>query len=163
MTTAQITPGERRLLDAAYQQALKSLREGGIPIGSALGLPDGTVLAVGHNLRVQSGDTTAHAEVACIRAAGRRRDWHTLVLASTLSPCVMCTGTALLHRVPRVVVGENRTFLGAEDLLAARGVSLSVAQDPRCIELMERFIKDRPELWNEDIGVPPASGAAAGG
>lgn len=154
-TLSPVTPGEQRLLDAAYQQALKSLREGGIPIGSALGLPDGTVLAVGHNLRVQTGDTTAHAEVSCIRAAGRRRDWHTLVLASTLSPCVMCTGATLLHRVPRVVVGESRTFQGAEDLFAARGVALTVAQEPRCIELMERFIAERPELWNEDIGVPP--------
>ncbi len=151
MTTA-LTPEHRSLLEAAYQQALKSLREGGIPIGSALGLPDGTVLAVGHNLRVQTGDTTAHAEVVCVRNAGRRRDWNRLVLASTLSPCIMCTGTALLHRIGAVVIGENTTFRGAEDLFAQHAVPLTNAQDPRCIDLMRRFIRDHPDLWNEDIG-----------
>jgi cytosine deaminase len=151
-----LTPAERACLDAAYEEALAGLREGGIPIGSALMTPDGVIIARGHNLRVQSGDTTAHAEVACIRRAGRRRDWHTLTLASTLSPCIMCTGTALLHRIPRIVIGENRTFLGGEDLFAARGASAVVVQDPRCIALMERFIAERPDLWNEDIGVPPA-------
>lgn len=150
------TPAEKSLLDAAYQQALKSFSEGGIPIGSALGLPDGTVLAVGHNMRVQSGDTTAHAEVSCIRNAGRRRDWHTLTLASTLSPCIMCTGTALLHRIPRVIIGENQTFLGGEDLMAQRGISTVVVQDPRCIDLMREFILHRSDLWNEDIGIPPS-------
>lgn len=147
-----LTSGERALLDAAYQQALKGKREGGIPIGSALGLPDGTVLALGHNLRVQTGDTTAHAEVVCIRNAGRRRDWSKLVLASTLSPCIMCTGTALLHRVPRIVIGENTTFLGGEDLMAARGVSTVVVGDERCVGLMREFIAKNADLWNEDIG-----------
>ncbi len=150
-----LTPAECALLDAAYDEALLGLREGGIPIGSALMRPDGTIVARGHNLRVQTGDTTAHAEVSCIRNAGRRRDWHMLTLASTLSPCIMCTGTSLLHRIPRVIVGENRTFMGAEDLFASRGVRLDVVQDPRCIALMERFIRDRPDLWNEDIGIPP--------
>lgn len=144
--------GEKMLLEAAYQQALKGEREGGIPIGSALGLPDGTVLAVGHNLRVQTGDTTAHAEVVCIRNAGRRRDWSKLVLASTLSPCIMCTGTALLHRIPRIVIGEHETFMGGEDLMAARGVSTVVAGDARCVALMRAFIARSPDLWNEDIG-----------
>ena len=151
-----LNPHEQALLDAAYEQAVKSMNEGGIPIGSALGTPDGEIVAAGHNERVQSGDTTAHAEVTCIRRAGRRRDWHTLILASTLSPCIMCTGTAILHRIPRVIVGENRTFMGAEDLMAQRGISLVVVQDPRCIGLMEQFIAERPELWNEDIGVPPS-------
>lgn len=146
---------EQSLLDAAYEQAMKSYREGGIPIGSAIGSPRRGIVGVGHNLRVQTGDTTAHAEVSCIRSAGRRRDWHELTLASTLSPCIMCTGTSLLHRIPRVIIGENKTFLGGEDVFAARGVSMALVQDPRCIALMERFIKERPELWNEDIGVPP--------
>lgn len=154
---ANLTPFDRALLDAAYEEALVGLREGGIPIGSALGAPEGgggRIIARGHNLRVQTGDTTAHAEVACIRSAGRRRDWHTLTLASTLSPCIMCTGTALLHRIPRIIIGENRTFVGGEDLMAQRGVQVIVVQDPRCIELMERFIAAHPDLWNEDIGVP---------
>lgn len=146
---------ELELLDAAYEQAVKSRDEGGIPIGSALGSPGAGIIARGHNERVQSGDTTAHAEVSCIRNAGRRRDWHTMTLASTLSPCIMCTGTTILHAIPRVVIGENRTFQGAEDLMAARGVSLRVVDDPRCVALMEAFIRDHPELWNEDIGIPP--------
>ncbi len=157
-TDSVISAFEQALLDAAYEAALAGLRSGGIPIGSALGARDGTILATGHNMRVQSGDTTAHAEVACIRNAGRRRDWHTLTLASTLSPCIMCTGTCLLHRIPRLIIGENKTFVGGEDLLAQRGVSFVVVQDPRCIALMERFIREKPELWNEDIGVPPSPG-----
>lgn len=144
---------EQRLLDAAYEQAVKSWNEGGIPIGSAIGNEQG-VIAAGHNMRVQAGDTTAHAEVSCIRNAGRRRDWHTLTLASTLSPCIMCTGTSLLHRIPRIIVGENRTYMGAEDLFRAHGIEPIVVQDPRCIALMERMIRERPDLWNEDIGIP---------
>jgi creatinine deaminase len=146
---------DRMALNAAYAQALKGLGEGGIPIGAALMAPDGTIVALGHNLRVQTGDPTAHAETVCIRNAGRRRDWHTLTMATTLSPCAMCSGTAVLHRIPRVIIGENRTFLGREDWLRAEGVEVTVAQDPRCTALMERFIRERPELWNEDIGVPP--------
>lgn len=149
-----LSDADRRLLDAAYEQALKSFREGGIPIGAALATPDARVVAAGHNLRVQTGDTTAHAEVVCIRNAGRRRDWHTLTLASTLSPCIMCSGAALLHRIPRVIVGEHQNFLGAEDLMRSRGVELVLADDPRCVELMEKFIRQNPALWNEDIGVP---------
>ena len=98
---------DRLALEAAYQMALKSRDEGGIPIGSALAAPDGQIISAGHNLRVQEGDTTAHAETACIRAAGRRRDWHTLTLASTLSPCAMCAGAAILHRIRRVVIGAS--------------------------------------------------------
>jgi len=145
---------DQTLLEAAFAQAEKSHAERGIPIGAALGTRDGVVLAVGHNLRVQSGDTTAHAETVCMRNAGRRRDWHTLTMATTLSPCVMCCGAALLHRIPRIVIGENHTFQGDEELLASRGVELIHAHDLRCVELMERFITERPELWNEDIGVP---------
>ena len=146
---------DQRALDAAYAQAIKSRDEGGIPIGSALMAPDGTIVAVGHNERVQSGDSTAHAETVCIRNAGRRRDWHTLTLASTLSPCAMCTGTAVLHQIPRVIIGEHETFLGREDWMYQEGVEVVVADDGRCIELMKIFIAEHPELWNEDIGIPP--------
>jgi cytosine/creatinine deaminase len=146
---------DQRALDAAYEQALKSLEEGGIPIGSALMNQRGEIIARGHNERVQSGDPTAHAETVCIRNAGRRRDWHTLTLASTLSPCAMCTGTAVLHRIPRVVIGEHQTFMGREDWLAGESIEVILADDPRCIALMESFIAERPDLWDEDIGVPP--------
>ena len=146
---------DRLALEAAYEQALKGQSEGGIPIGSALVNARGVIVALGHNLRVQTGDPTAHAETVCIRNAGRRRDWHTLTLASTLSPCAMCTGTAVLHRIKRVVIGENQTFQGREDWLEDEGAEVRVLDDKRCIEMMERFIARNPELWNEDIGVPP--------
>lgn len=148
---------DQRILDAAYEQALESASQGGIPIGSVLATPGGEIVARGHNMRVQTGDPTAHAETVCIRNAGRRRDWHTLTLASTLSPCAMCTGTAVLHRIPRVVIGENRTFVGREDWLAEEGVEVVVLDDARCIGLMKRFIAEHPDLWNEDIGVPPGA------
>lgn len=147
---------DRLALEAAYAQAQKSLSEGGIPIGSALMTDTGVIVALGHNLRVQTGDSTAHAETVCIRNAGRRRDWHTLTLASTLSPCAMCSGTAVLHRIPRVVIGENTTFQGREDWMKAAGIEVVNLNDPRCIAIMRDFIKARPELWDEDIGVPPA-------
>lgn len=143
---------DAHLLDAAYEEAQQGLREGGLPIGSVLADADGRIVARGHNLRVQTGDPTAHAEVVCIRNAGRRRDWPELTLVSTLSPCIMCTGTSLLYRIPRVVVGENRNFMGAEDLFRERGVELIVVQDERCIEMMRRFVAEQPDLWNEDIG-----------
>jgi cytosine deaminase len=143
----------QKLMDAAYEQAVKGYREGGLPIGSCLADECGTILALGHNLRVQTGDPTAHAEVVCLRNAGRRRDWPRLTLVSTLSPCVMCTGTTLLYRIPRVIIGENQNFLGAEDLFAARGVELINLKDPRCTDLMQKFVREKPDLWNEDIGV----------
>lgn len=141
------------LLDTALEEARAGLAEGGLPIGSVLATREGEIVARGHNLRVQTGDPTAHAEVVCLRDAGRRRDWPELTLVSTLSPCIMCTGTALLYRIPRVVIGENRNFLGAEDLFRDRGVELVVLDDPRCIELMRRFVEEHPDLWNEDIGL----------
>ncbi|MCC6581134.1 MAG: nucleoside deaminase [Phycisphaeraceae bacterium] len=141
------------LIDAAYEQAMKGLSEGGLPIGSVLADEEGRIVARGHNLRVQTGDPTAHAEVACIRNAGRRRDWPRLTLVSTLSPCIMCTGTSLLYRIPRVVIGENRNFMGAEDLFRQRGVELVLLNDPRCIDMMQQFVAEHPDLWNEDIGV----------
>lgn len=146
---------DRLALDAAYAQAVKSRDEGGIPIGGALMTQDGVIVALGHNLRVQTGDPTAHAETVCIRNAGRRRDWHTLTMATTLSPCAMCSGTAVLHKIPRVLIAENTTFMGREDWLRAEGVEVKVFNEQRCVELMRRFIAERPELWNEDIGIPP--------
>ncbi len=141
------------LMEAAYEQALKSYKEGGLPIGSVLANDKGVILAVGHNLRVQTGDPTAHAEVVCMRSAGRRRDWPQLTLVSSLSPCIMCTGTTLLYRVPRVIIGENKNFLGAEDLFKARGVELINLNHPGCIALMDKFVREKPDLWNEDIGI----------
>jgi len=143
---------DRELLLAALAEARAGLAEGGLPIGSVLADQQGQTVARGHNLRVQTGDPTAHAETVCIRNAGRRRDWPELTLVSTLSPCIMCTGTALLYRIPRVIVGENQNFLGAEDLFGERGVSLVVLNDADCIQMMRDFIRARPDLWNEDIG-----------
>ena len=142
------------LLREALKEAKRGLSEGGLPIGSVLADNTGSVIARGHNLRVQTGDPTAHAEVACIRNAGRRRDWHQLTLVSTLSPCVMCTGTSLLFRIPTVIIGENLNFVGAEHLFAQAGVAIRVLDDPECVEMMRSFIAEHPDLWNEDIGVP---------
>ena len=144
---------DRDLLAAALAEAEEGLAEGGLPIGSVLADTGGAIVARGRNLRVQTGDPTAHAETVCIRNAGRRRDWPELTLVTTLSPCVMCAGTALLYRIPRVVIGENRTFLGEEELLKSRGVEVVVLDDPRCTELMAAFVAEHPDLWNEDIGV----------
>jgi creatinine deaminase len=141
------------LLHEALEQARRGIAEGGLPIGSVLATREGQIVARGHNLRVQTGDPTAHAEVVCLRNAGRRRDWSSLVLVSTLSPCIMCTGTALLYRIPQVIIGENRNFLGAEALFQQHGVSLTNLDDPECVELMQSFIQAHPELWNEDIGL----------
>lgn len=144
--------GNDKLLREALAEARAGLAEGGLPIGSVLADRDGRIVARGHNLRVQSGDPTAHAEVVCIRNAGRRRDWRRLTLVSTLSPCVMCTGTALLFKIPRVIVGENRNFRGAEELFREAGVELILLDDGECIALMREFIAAHPDLWNEDIG-----------
>ncbi len=139
-------------LQEAIAEAETSWDEGGIPIGSVLVDESGDVVARGHNERVQSGDPTAHAEVVCVRAAGRRRDWGRLTLVSTLSPCPMCSGTTILFKIPRVVVGENRTFLGAEDWMRRCGIDVRVLDDQRCVDLMERMQLEKPDLWAEDIG-----------
>lgn len=146
------TMNPQELLRAAIAEARAGLSEGGLPIGSVLADSQGRIVARGHNLRVQTGDPTAHAETVCIRNAGRRRDWPKLTLVSTLSPCIMCTGTSLLYGIPRVIVGENRNFLGAEDLFRERGVDLVVLDDDECIQMMADFIRTRADLWNEDIG-----------
>jgi len=143
---------QQEWIQAALLEARQGMQEGGIPIGSVLADAAGNIVARGHNLRVQTGDPTAHAEVVCIRNAGRRRDWPDLTLVSTLSPCIMCSGTSLLFGISRVVVGENRNFIGAEDLLRQRSVSLQVLDHPECIALMRSFIELNPDLWNEDIG-----------
>lgn len=144
---------DRQLLREALSEARRGLAEGGLPIGSVLADPGGQIVAMGHNLRVQTGDPTAHAEVVCLRNAGRRRDWNKLTLVSTLSPCVMCTGTSLLFQIPRVIIGENQNFLGAENLFRDQGVEMKVMDDAECIELMRAFIAAHPDLWNEDIGM----------
>jgi len=142
----------KALLQEAITEARKGLAEGGLPIGSVLADSQGRIVARGHNLRVQTGDPTAHAETVCLRNAGRRRDWPELTLVSTLSPCIMCTGTALLYRIPRVIVGENLNFLGAEDLFRQNGVEVVVLDDEECVQMMREFIRDHADLWNEDIG-----------
>ncbi len=142
----------RRWLDAAIEQAEKSWREGGIPIGSVLVDEEGVIVARGHNEREQSGDPTAHAEVVCVRNAGRRRDWKRLTLVSTLSPCPMCSGTAILFKIPRVIVGEHRTFMGAEAWMRQSNIKVIDLDDDRCVALMERMKSEKPDLWAEDIG-----------
>lgn len=140
-------------LQAAIDEARAGLAEGGIPIGSVLVI-DGRIVGRGHNRRVQQGSAVLHAEMDAIENAGRlkARAYRRSVLYSTLSPCDMCAGTALLYRIPRIVIGENRTFRGPEEYLRGRGVVLEVLDDPECVRLMESFIRDRPDLWNEDIG-----------
>ena len=141
-------------LSEAYQQALKSQGEGGIPIGSSLLDPQGQIIASGHNGRVQTGDPTAHAEIMCLRRAGRRQDWTDLSLVTTLSPCCMCSGAIAFFRIPMVIVGENKTFMGDEKRLRELGITIHVRQDNACIELMTHFIKHNHQLWHEDIGFP---------
>jgi len=144
------------ILQIAIEEARIGLSEGGIPIGCALATRNGEIIARGHNRRVQKDDPTAHAETECIRAAGRRRDWNNLILATTLSPCPMCSGTALLFKIPTIVIGENKTFRGAENWLKENRVELIHLNNPECIGLMTTFIQTHPDLWNEDIGIPKA-------
>ena len=140
-------------LKIALEEARLGLAEGGIPIGSVLVI-GGQVVGRGHNRRVQNGSAILHAEMDCLENAGRLKpsDYRRATLYSTLSPCDMCSGTALLYRIPRIVIGENRTFQGPEDYVRSRGVELVIVDDAECVELMREFIAARPELWNEDIG-----------
>jgi cytosine/creatinine deaminase len=148
-----MTSSMKDYLAAAIEEARQGLAEGGIPIGSVLVI-DGQIIGRGHNRRVQRGSAILHAEMDAIENAGRltAHDYRRAVLVSTLSPCDMCSGTALLYRIPEILVGENRTFRGPEDYLRSRGVQLEILDDPECRGLMEQFISQRPELWNEDIG-----------
>ena len=141
-------------LQAAIDEARQGLTEGGIPIGSVLVI-DGRVVGRGHNRRVQKGSAVLHAEMDCLESAGRltASDYRRSTLYSTLSPCDMCSGATLLYGIPRLVVGENRTFRGPEDYVRSRGVEIEVVDDAECVRLMREFIAARPELWNEDIGV----------
>ena len=140
-------------MQAAVAEAEAGASEGGIPIGSVLVL-EGRIIGRGHNRRVQRGSAVLHAEMDALENAGRQPSavYRASVLYTTLSPCAMCSGAVLLYGIPKVVIGENQTFVGEEALLRARGVIVDVLQDPACIGLMRRFIRDHPELWHEDIG-----------
>lgn len=140
-------------MQAAVEEARKGLADGGIPIGSVLVL-NGKIIGRGHNQRVQKGSVVLHAEMDCLENAGRLKaaDYKKCILYSTLSPCDMCSGTVLLYGIPRVVIGENQTFKGPEDYMKSRGVDWVIVDSPECKALMKQFIKEKPELWNEDIG-----------
>ena len=140
-------------LEAAIEEAKKGLAEGGIPIGSVLVI-DGRIVGRGHNQRIQKGSAVLHAEMDCLENSGRLKasDYHRATIYSTLSPCDMCSGAILLYGIPKVVIGENCSFCGPETYVRSRGVDVLVTDDQECRQLMETFIKDNPELWNEDIG-----------
>jgi cytosine deaminase len=138
------------VLGVAYEQALKSYHEGGLPIGAVI-VEKGVVIAQGHNRRVQDGDPTAHGEMDCLRRAGRRSRYDTVTLYTTLSPCMMCAGTVVQFGIRRVVIGEDRNFPGNVEFLRNRGVDVVLLNDGKCIDLMARFIRERPDLWDEDI------------
>ena len=141
---------DHEFMRVALAEAQRGYDEGGVPVGSAL-VENGRLVAQGHNRRVQDGDPIAHGEMNCLRRAGRRPHYRNAVLYTTLSPCMMCSGTILQFGIPRVVVGERTNFEGNCDFLAEHGVDVVLLDDPGCIELMARFIRERPELWNEDI------------
>ena len=140
-------------MQAAIEEARRGLAEGGIPIGSVLAI-DGKIAGRGHNRRMQNGSAILHAEMDALENAGRRGalDYRNAVLYSTLSPCDMCSGAALLYQIPKIIVGENRTFCGPESYLRSRGIELIVLNDSECIRMMRDFIAAKPDLWNEDIG-----------
>lgn len=141
-------------MQAAIDEAIEGLNEGGIPIGSVI-VHKGKIIGRGHNRRVQSGSVILHGEMDAFENAGRQPAsvYKECVLYTTLSPCLMCSGAILLYGIPKVIIGENKTFMGEEELLKSRGVEVEVLQNEACIEMMTNFIKDSPTLWNEDIGV----------
>ncbi|HET6566040.1 MAG TPA: nucleoside deaminase [Xanthomonadales bacterium] len=149
-----VTPQNEQFMQAAIEEARQGVAEGGIPIGSVL-VHNGRIIGRGHNRRVQQGSTVLHGEMDALENAGRQPAavYRESVLFTTLSPCPMCSGAILLYGIPHVIVGENQTFMGEEELLRERGVKVEVVQSETCIELMRQFIADKPELWNEDIGV----------
>jgi cytosine deaminase len=147
---ATLAPAERFMMEQAIAEAEAGFSEGGLPIGATLARGD-RLLAKGHNRRVQNGDPIAHGEMDCLRNAGRLRTYRDLTLFTTLSPCMMCAGTIVQFKIPRVIVGENRTFGGNEAFLADHGVEVVILDEPRCISLMERFQIAYPDVWKEDI------------
>lgn len=140
-------------LETAVAEAMAGRDEGGIPIGAVLQIDD-EIVGRGHNRRVQGGSPILHAEIDALENAGRlsAADYRRSTIYTTLSPCIMCSGAILLYQIPTVVIGENRTFVGAEDLLRSHGVTVEIVDDRRCVDLMSAFISERPGLWNEDIG-----------
>src|SRR5438093_513178 len=142
-------------MKAAIEEARKGFQEGGIPIGSVL-VHRGTVIGRGHNRRIQQNSAVLHGEMDALENAGRQPAsiYKECVIYTTLSPCSMCSGAILLYGIPKVIVGENRTFMGEEELLRSRGVSVEVLQDPACIQMMAEFVRTHPAIWNEDIGEP---------
>jgi len=140
----------RKFMALAYAEAKTGYDEGGLPIGAVM-VEDGAVVGAGHNRRVQEGDPIAHGEMDCLRRAGRRRHYKNVTLYTTLSPCMMCSGAIVQFDIPRVVVGEDKNFAGNIGFLVERGVEVALLQDPDCIALMGRFIREHPEIWNEDI------------
>lgn len=147
---------DSKWMERAFAQAQSSFDSGGLPIGSVLVRhhPSGEdeLIGEGHNQRVQQGDPIAHGEMDCMRKAGRQRSYRDTTIYTTLSPCMMCAGTIVQFRIPRVIIGENRNFGGNEEFLRGNGVEVVILDDPQCIALMARCIAERPELWNEDIG-----------
>lgn len=141
-------------LNASIAEARLGLQEGGIPIGSVI-VHQGKIIGRGHNRRVQKGSTVLHGEMDAFENAGRQtaKVYRKCILFTTLSPCPMCSGAILLYGIPKIIVGENQTFLGEEELLRSRGVDVEVLQNKDCLEMMRQFIQEKPELWNEDIGV----------
>jgi cytosine/creatinine deaminase len=137
-------------MKVAYEQAHKSYKEGGLPIGAVM-VENGQIIGKGHNRRVQDGDPTAHGEMACFRNVGRRPNYHNVTLFTTLSPCMMCAGTVVQFGVPHVVIGENKSFSGNIDFLKQHGVEVTLLNDPDCESLMRTFISEKPDLWDEDI------------
>ncbi len=149
--TVELDENDRKFLDIAYREAKAGFDEGGCPIGSVLARGGDELVAQGRNQRVQGGDPIAHGEMDCLRKAGRQKTYKGTTLYTSLSPCMMCSGTIVQFGIERVVVGENQNFGGNEEFLRERGVEVIVVNDQKCIELMARFIREKPELWAEDI------------
>jgi len=152
---SELSPG----FQAALEEARKGSTEGGVPIGACLVSKDGEILGQGHNMRVQKGSATIHAEISALENSGRLPaiSYEGATMYTTLSPCDMCTGACILYKVKRVIIGENKTFVGGEDYLKQRGVEVIVMENEECKALMKKFIKEHPDIWHEDIGVPDES------
>ncbi len=148
---------DQAFMAAALAEAQRGFEEGGVPVGAVLVGVEGRLLGGGHNRRVQDGDPIAHGEMDCLRRVGRMRSYAGTTLYTTLTPCMMCTGTIIQFGIPRVVIGENRSFEGNEDFLRSKGVEVTVLDDPGCVALMQRFQREKPAVWAEDIGVDPAA------